>query len=67
MAADQVKEPLYVVTAVNRLTGEREAVTRPHNRDTTATMLERLKRRQNSKSAYRLLRMKPAAEDGWIF
>lgn len=62
-----MREPKWVITGLNRLTGEREAVTRPHNRDTTATMLERLKRRQNSKSAYRLLRMKPAAEEGRIF
>lgn len=26
-------EPLYVVTGVNRLTGEREALCKPHKRD----------------------------------
>lgn len=62
-----MREQKWVITGVNRLTGEREAVTRPHNRDTTAMMLERLKRRQDSKSAYRLRRMKPAAEEGRIF
>lgn len=62
-----MREPKWVVTAVNRLTGEREVISRPHNRDTTATMLERLKRRQNSKSAYRLLRMKPADEEGRLW
>lgn len=60
-------EQKWVITGVNRLTGERETVTRPHNRDTTVAMLERLKRRQNSKSAYSLLRMKAAETEGRIF
>lgn len=62
-----MSEQKWVITGLNRLTGEREAVTNPHRRDTTVAMLERLKRRQNSKSAYRLLRMKPAEEEGWLF
>lgn len=36
------KTPKYVITAVNRLTGEREAISRPHTRWKTDEILARM-------------------------
>ena len=33
------REPKYVITAVNELTGEREAISRPHSRWKTEELL----------------------------
>ena len=44
MATNGIKEPKYVITAVNRLTGEREVVSRPHSRWKTEEMLTKAER-----------------------
>lgn len=60
MATHKVKEPKYVVTAVNNLTGEREAISSPHSRWKTEELLTRARRdhRHHHKQAcYSLHRM----------
>lgn len=39
-----MKEQKYVVTAVNNLTGEREAISRPHSRLKTEDLLTKARR-----------------------
>ena len=59
------KEPKYVVTAVNNLTGEREAISRPHSRWKTEELLVKARRdhRKHRKQAcYSLHRMEPWVE-----
>lgn len=55
--------PLYVVTGINRLKGEREAVTRPHGLTKTCEMRDKLVARQHCRSAYSRLKVKSALED----
>lgn len=61
MATNTVKkEPKYVVTAVNNLTGEREAISRPHSRWKTEELLRKARRdhaRHRKQAAYSLHRM----------
>ena len=45
------KEPKYIVTAVNRLTGEREAVSKPHSRWNTEELLLKARRDHRRHSA----------------
>ncbi len=65
------KEPKYVVTAVNNLTGEREAISRPHSRWKTEELLTRAKRdhrRHRKQACYSLHRMEPWVErEGFLF
>lgn len=60
MAANRVKEPRYVITAVNQLTGVREVISLPHSRWKTEELLEKAKRdhrRHRKQACYRLHRM----------
>lgn len=60
-----IREPKYVVTAVNNLTGEREAISRPHSRWKTEELLVKARRdhRKHRKQAcYSLHRMEPWVE-----
>ena len=55
-----MKEPKYVVTAVNQLTGEREQISRPHSRWKTEELLTRARRdhrRHRTRACYSLHRM----------
>jgi hypothetical protein len=55
-----MKEQKYVVTAVNNLTGEREAISRPHSRWKTEELLTKARRdhaRHRKQAAYSLYRM----------
>ena len=62
-ASSSLREPLYVITGVNRLTGEREPITRPHRRDWTEQKLWQTQRcyRYKRRRPYDSLRMEPAA------
>lgn len=63
------KTPLYVVTAVNNLTGEREAVSKPHSRWKTEELLvkaRRDQRRHRKQACYSLHRMEPYCEEGTL-
>ena len=54
------KEPRYIITAINRLTGEREAISRPHSRYETEELLTRSRRdhrRHHNGHCYSLYRM----------
>ena len=42
-----MKLPMYVVTGINKLTGEREAVTKPHSLWKTREMRDKLASRQH--------------------
>lgn len=65
MAADQVKEPLYVVTAVNRLTGEREAISAPHKQ---LKAVELMRKRQAEMYCRRYQPwQKMRVEPAWIY
>ena len=58
-----MKEPKYIVTAVNNLTGEREAISRPHSRWKTEELLTRARRnhvKHPQHACYSLLRMELA-------
>lgn len=55
-----MNEPKYVVTAVNNLTGEREAISRPHSYRKTELMLKKARRdqrRHHGQAAYSNYRM----------
>lgn len=49
----------YVVTAVNRLSGEREAVTSPKDKETAVRLCAQLKMTKASKRAWLRPRIKP--------
>lgn len=58
--ATTVKEPRYVVTAVNNLTGVREPIGKPHSRWKTEVLLTKAMRdtrRHRKQAAYSLYRM----------
>ena len=55
--------PMYVVTGINKLTGEREAVTKPHSLWKTRELASR----QHSRSAYKWLKVEPAVREGRLF
>lgn len=60
MATDRMKEPKWVITAVNKLTGEREVISNPHSRWKTEEMLTKARRdtrRHRTKACYALHRM----------
>lgn len=60
-----MKEQKWIVTAVNNLTGEREAISRPHSYLKTKELLIRAKRdqrRHREQACYSLLRMARFAE-----
>lgn len=59
------KESKYVITAVNRLTGEREAVSKPHSRWKTEELLAKARRdhrRHRVGACHALYRMEPFVE-----
>lgn len=64
-----MKEPKYVVTAVNNLTGEREAISSPHSRWKTEELLVKARRdharhrRQAAYSLHRMERVEPEEGD----
>ena len=54
------REPKYVITAVNELTGEREAISRPQSRWKTEELLAKARRdraRHRKQACYSLHRM----------
>lgn len=59
----------YIVTAINRLTGEREAISRPHEKFRAETMKRRYIQRyvdvQNR--PYTRLKVEPAAREGELW
>ena len=54
----------YVVTGINKLSGEREAVTRPHGLTKTREMRDKLAARQHCRSAYKQLKVETAEKEG---
>lgn len=65
-----MKEPEFIITAVNSLTGEREAVSNPHRIEVCRKMLAAHRRRSSKQlqapfSKYRIER-NPAASDQWL-
>ena len=54
----------YVVTGINKLTGEREPVTKPHSEWKAREMRDKLAARQHCKSAYKCLKVEPADVEG---
>ena len=63
MATDRMKEPKYVITAINRLTGEREEISRPHSEWKTRELLLKIQRTpgraQYRQRAYKNPKMEP--------
>lgn len=60
-----MKEQKWIITAVNNLTGEREAVSRPHSRWKTEELLTRARRdqrRHRKQACYSLYRMERFVE-----
>lgn len=57
----------YVVTGINKLTGEREPVTKAHSMTKALEMRDKLVRRQHSRSAYKCLKVEPAEREGNLF
>ncbi len=54
----------YIITGINRLTGEREAVTKPHSEWKTRELRDKLAARQHCRSAYKCLKVEPATQEG---
>lgn len=57
----------YVITAINKLTGEREPVTKPHSEWKAREMRDKLAARLHSRSAYKHLKVEPAIEEGSLW
>lgn len=57
----------YVVTGINKLSGEREAVTKPHGLTKTQELRDRLAARQHCRSAYKWLKIEPAEKEGRLW
>jgi hypothetical protein len=57
----------YVVTAISRLTGERETISSPLPKEQARQLMERQKRRNHSHSVWSRLELWPAAGEGWLF
>ena len=57
----------YVVTGINKLTGEREPVTKPHCEWKAREMRDKLAAKQHCKSAYKWLKVEPAVKEGDIW
>lgn len=62
-----MKTPLYVVTGINRLTGERVAVTAPHSLAKTREMRDKMVARQHCRSAYKWLKVESATKEGRLW
>ena len=62
MATERVTK--YIVTGINKLTGEREPVCKPHGLTKTMELYGKFKERQHSRSAYKHLKIEPAAREG---
>ena len=62
-----MRTPMYVVTGVNKLSGEREAVTKPHGLSKTLEMRDKLAARQHCRSAYKWLKIEPAEREGSLW
>lgn len=54
----------FVITGINKLTGEREAVTKPHGLTKTQELRDKLVARQYCRSAYKCLKVEPATQEG---
>lgn len=65
MASDRVMK--YVVTGINKLTGEREPVTKPHSEWKTRELRDKLAAKQHSRSAYKWLKVEPAVSELNLF
>ena len=61
MATNNIK---YVITGINKMTGEREPVTKPHGITKIMEMRDKLVARQNCRSAYRNLKIEVAIKEG---
>lgn len=57
----------YVIAGINKLTGEREVITKPHGLIKTQEMRDKLATRQHSRSAYSLLKVEPAEREGCLW
>lgn len=57
----------YVVTGINKMTGEREPVTKPHSEWKAREMRDKLATRQHRKSAYKWLKVEPAVKEGSLW
>ena len=64
MGQNTAQNMKYVVTGINRLTGEREPVTKPHSEWKTREMRDKLAARQHCRSAYKQLKVEPAEKEG---
>ena len=62
-----MKEAKYIVTGINKLTGEREPVTAPHSLTKTREMRDKLAARQHCRSAYKWLKIEPAEKEGRVW
>lgn len=57
----------YVVTGINKMTGEREAISNPHSEWKATELLMRWKARNRNTRPYKRLRVEPAAMEGSLF
>ena len=63
----KTQPPKYVVTGINKLTGEREPVTKPHSEWKTRELRDKLVAKQHSRSAYTRLKVEPAVSELRLF
>ena len=57
----------WIVTGINKLTGEREPVTKPHSERKAREMRDKLAARNHCKSAYKWLKVEPAVKEGSLW
>ena len=59
----------YVVTGINRLTGERSVISNPASKEKTLAKLERWKSAVGRQQypAYTNLKVEPSTREGWLW
>ena len=54
----------YIVTGINKLTGEREAISNPHSEWKAHELLARWKGKNRNTRPYKQIRVEPAEQEG---
>ena len=64
-----MREPKWVITGLNRLTGERSVISNPASKEKTLAKLERWKAAVGRQQypAYTNLKVEPSTREGWLW
>lgn len=62
-----MEQPLYVITGVSRLTGERTRISRTMTKERAEMLIDALRPQQHRCSEYGRLKVEPAVREGDLF